>query len=62
MIFIIKQERTYTTYLSVEADSIEEAEAEYLHMVSNGVAYHEELEQMNIDENYEIYKKGKEES
>lgn len=63
MKFRIKQERTYTTWLTIEADNYDEAEAKYLEMVYNGSAYHEELEQMNVgDENYEIYKSREEET
>lgn len=56
MQFQIKQERTYTTWLTIEADSQTEAEAKYLQMVEEGTAYEQELEQMNVDgEDYTIY-------
>lgn len=54
--FRVKQERTYTTWLTIEADSKENAEEIYLKMVDDGTAYSLELEQMNVgDEDYEIY-------
>ena len=56
MQFQIKQERTYTTWLTIEADSQTEAEVKYLQMVEEGTAYEKELEQMNVDgEDYTIY-------
>lgn len=56
MEFQIKQVRTYTTWLTIEANSKAEAEAMYLEMVFNGTAFNGELEQMNIDgEDYSIY-------
>ena len=56
MEYRIKQERTYTTWLTVKADSHDEAESKYLDMIADGSAYNEELEQMNVgDETYEIY-------
>ena len=61
MKYRIKQQRTYTTWLTVEADNHDEAESKYLDMVADGSAYHEELEQMNVgDEDYEIYKEREE--
>jgi acyl-CoA-binding protein len=56
MQYQIKQERTYTTWLTIEADSQAEAEAKYLQMVEEGTSYEQELEQMNVDgEDYTIY-------
>lgn len=56
MKFQIKQERTYTTWLTIEANSEAEAEAKYLEMREDGSAYAEELEQCNVDnEDYSIY-------
>jgi hypothetical protein len=56
MKYQIKQQRTYTTWLTIEASSEAEAEAKYLEMVDNGTAYDQELEQMNVDgEDYTIY-------
>lgn len=56
MEFRIKQVRTYTTWLTIEADNIEEAEKKYGEMLDDGSAYDQELEQMNVDgEDYEIY-------
>jgi hypothetical protein len=56
MTYQIRQERTYITWLTVEANSESEAESRYLELIANGTAYDEELKQMNVDdENYEIY-------
>jgi hypothetical protein len=56
MEFQIKQVRTYTTWLTIEATSKAEAETKYLEMVFHGTAFNEELEQMNVDgEDYSIY-------
>ena len=44
MKFRIRQQRTYTTWLTIEADNYDEAESKYLDMVYDGSAYHEELE------------------
>lgn len=56
MQYRIKQERTYTTWLTVEADSYDEAEAKYFEMMLSGIVYNEELEQMDVsNDTYEIY-------
>lgn len=56
MIYQVRQERTYITWLKVEANSESEAESKYFELVTNGTAYDEELKQMNVDdESYEIY-------
>jgi hypothetical protein len=56
MKYSVRQKRTYTTWLTIEADSLEEAEQSYLTMVDDGSAYDQELEQMDVDnESYEIY-------
>lgn len=56
MEFRIKQVRTYTTWLTIEADTIEEAEKKYGEMLDDGSAYDQELQQMSVDgEDYEIY-------
>lgn len=56
MQYRIKQERTYVTWLTVEADNYDEAETKYFDMVLDGTAYHQELEQMNIEsDDYVIY-------
>lgn len=56
MQFRVKQERTYTTWLTIEADTKEEAESKYLTLLGDGTAYNEELEQMDVgNETYEIY-------
>ena len=55
MIYRVKQQRTYTTWLTIEADNMEEAEAKYQQMLDDGSAYHQELEQMDVDdEDYKI--------
>lgn len=51
----IRQERTYVTWLTVEASSESEAESKYFELVANGTAHKEELKQMNVDDSYEIY-------
>jgi hypothetical protein len=57
MEFQIKQERTYTTWLTIEANTIEEAEVKYLQMRDEGTTFSEELEQCNVDnEDYTIFK------
>jgi hypothetical protein len=55
MKYTIKQQRTYTTYLTIEANNEAEAEKKYLELLDEGVAYEQELEQMNVDgEDYTI--------
>lgn len=55
MIYRVKQQRTYTTWLTIEADNMEEAEAKYQQMLDDGSAYDKELEQMDVgDEDYKI--------
>ena len=56
MMYRVRQERTYITWLTVEANSESEAESKYFELITNGTAYDEELKQMNVDdESYEIY-------
>lgn len=55
MIYRVKQVRTYTTRLWIEAENIDEAEAKYLEMLNDGSVYSLELEQMDVsDEDYKI--------
>jgi len=62
MKYYIEQQRTYTTWLVVEADNYDEAETKYLELVENGTAYDEELKQMNVgDEDYEIHQASEKE-
>ena len=49
MKFEVKQERTFVTWLTIEANTIEEANANYEEMRKDGTAFSEELEQCNID-------------
>lgn len=55
--FRVKQERTYTTWLTIEAETRKQAEEKYWDMVETGEAYSEELNQMEVgNETYEIYR------
>jgi hypothetical protein len=55
--FRVKQERTYTTWLTIEAETRDEAEKKYWQMMEDGEAYHQELKQMDVgDETYTIYR------
>lgn len=55
--FRVKLERTYVTWLTIEAESRKQAEEKYWEMVEEGEAYHQELKQMDVgDETYTIYR------
>lgn len=55
--FRVKQTRTYTTWLTIEAETRKQAEEKYFHMVDNGEAYNDELNQMEIgNETYEFHR------
>lgn len=57
MEFRIKQERTYITWLTIEANTIEEAEEKYLQMRDEGTTFSEELDACIIEnEDYRIFK------
>jgi len=55
--FRVKLERTYTTWLTIEAETRDEAEKKYLQMVNDGEVYNQELKQMGgVEDTYTIYR------